>query len=411
RNSDRLEGTCRWFPARTNFQMWRQGETSSLLWVSADPGRGKSVLSKSLVNIELKSTESRTTCYFFFKDDNDEQKSAANALCSLLHQLFSQKKCLIGHAVPAFKNQGKPLAKSFYTLWGILTGATTDSKAGEIICILDALDECHETDRHELLEALNHFYEKVARSERDKSQLRFLVTGRPCNTIERKFTLLTHNMPTVRLRGEMESETISREIIIVIKGRVPEIAVKLQVTDPEKSILESELLSMPHRTYLWLKLIVEEIESSILITGNTLKETTRRLPHTVEEAYEAILEKITDRERAQKLLCIVISAVRPLTLGEINVALAIEDHHRSIKELGLELIPEIGFETTLRYLCSLFVSVKNRKVYLIHQTAKEFLLAKTKLPAPGGNIHFNRRSQSISLQGPALLTSSLLNLA
>lgn len=84
--------------------------------MSADPGCGESVLAKSLIARELKSTEVHTTCYFFFKDDNAEQTSATNALCALLHQLFNQKKFLINHALSDFRNNGVHLQGLFERL-------------------------------------------------------------------------------------------------------------------------------------------------------------------------------------------------------------------------------------------------------------------------------------------------------
>jgi hypothetical protein len=81
RNPKRLDGTCEWFTNHPPFRNWQESKTSSLLWVSADPGCGKSVLAKYLVDIMLPSTKSRTTCYFFFKDDFEDQRSAASALC------------------------------------------------------------------------------------------------------------------------------------------------------------------------------------------------------------------------------------------------------------------------------------------------------------------------------------------
>src|SRR5947207_3768346 len=98
RNPDRVQGTCEWFLRHGKYQYWSQEQKSSLLWVSADPGCGKSVLASFLVD-ELKSPESQrdlsgTVCFFFFKDDNDKQKSAAFALCALLHQLFIVKSFL-----------------------------------------------------------------------------------------------------------------------------------------------------------------------------------------------------------------------------------------------------------------------------------------------------------------------------
>ena len=42
----------------------------------------------------------------------------------------------------------------------------------------------------------------------------------------------------------------------------------------------------------------------------------------------------------------------------------------------LELEPEVTFQETLRELCGLFISVSDSRIYLIHQTARQFLLAR-----------------------------------
>ena len=54
--------------------------------------------------------------------------------------------------------KGDHLSKSFHKLWNILTKAMTDPRAGEVICVLDALDECEESGRYEIIRALNAFY-------------------------------------------------------------------------------------------------------------------------------------------------------------------------------------------------------------------------------------------------------------
>ena len=88
RNPDRIQGTCEWFVAHELFLDWQESKSSRMLWVSADPGCGKSVLAKYLVDSVLATTESRTVCYFFFKDDFEDQKSIVSALSCILHQLF-----------------------------------------------------------------------------------------------------------------------------------------------------------------------------------------------------------------------------------------------------------------------------------------------------------------------------------
>ena len=381
RNQSRVEGTCRWFLKHQNFEVWQRSNVSSLLWVSADPGCGKSVLSKSLVDIELQTTASRTTCYFFFKDDDVMQKSSTHALSALLHQLFLQKRTLIRHAIPAYQSHGSNLIQKFYELWGIFINAVNDPQAGEVVCILDALDECEGSGQKEIITALNTFYNKV--SEKTLSKLKFLVTSRPYLDIERHFMELTAKIPTVRLRGEHESEEISNEINNVIKWRVPKLASELNLSHMEQSTLQEELLRMTHRTYLWLSLILEVIRNEIGPTKKRLEQIVGSLPDTIDKAYEAILSKVRDKKRARKLLCIVIAATRPLTLKEMNIALAIEDGYTSYKDLDLDFNNEKRLEDTIRYLCGLFVSVKDQKVYLIHQTAKDFLLAQTEICSRG----------------------------
>ena len=350
--------------------------------MSADPGCGKSVLSKSLVDVDLKSTESRTTCYFFFKDDDDKQKSVTAALSALLHQLFSQKGSLVRYALPDYETEGSKLPQSFHKLWTVLIKAAADSEAGEIVCILDAIDECEESGRYNVINAVNTFYsDTVSSSNQNVSKLKFLITSRPYVHIQRQFMALTRNFPTIHLRGEEESDAIGREIDTVIKWRVSKLGPELGLDESEQYTVEKELSSMTHRTYLWLTLILNVIRNEIGLTKKKLQRIVGTIPETVEQAYEAILSRANDQKRARKLLHIVVAAVRPLSLHEMNIALAIEDHHRSYEDLDLE--KEATFGTTVRNLCGLFVSIIDERVYLIHQTAKEFLVATDETHARG----------------------------
>ncbi len=56
---------------------------------------------------------SYTVCYFFFKEDNENQKYAKNALCSILHQFFEEKSHLLKHFVSTFHQNGNTLSELF----------------------------------------------------------------------------------------------------------------------------------------------------------------------------------------------------------------------------------------------------------------------------------------------------------
>ena len=242
RNPKRADGTCEWFTSHRLFQNWKN-ETSALLWVSADPGCGKSVLARYLVDDVFPASATRTTCYFFFKDDFDDQKSLESALCCILHQLFVQNPTLLSDEIlKDFREEGDQLFASFKKLWDIFIRAAGSHKHGEIICVLDALDECQGPTR--LGAALTQVYS----DGKGVSTLKFLVTSRPYLRIKREFQSLEETQPTIHLSGESQEEVdkIALEITIAIKERTEELCKRLQLTVEEKQILQDGLAAVNH---------------------------------------------------------------------------------------------------------------------------------------------------------------------
>ena len=249
----------------------------------------------------------------------------------------------------------------------ILSLAASDLEAGDIICVLDALDECEEKSRLAIIDAMKSLYsdEKCCKDV----SLKFLISSRPYEDIERRLRTLTTSLPTIRLRGEAEFEAISQEINSVIRKRVPEISIELELSPNVKGDLLMALLAVPNRTYLWLHLVLNEIAKSIgAATTKHLHGLITTLPKTVDAAYDSILKRATEGVLCRRLLHIMLASLRPLSLAKMNVALHIKAGMQSFADLDLE--DEIHFEKTVRNLCVLFVSVVDKKLFLIHQTAR-----------------------------------------
>ncbi|KAF3931908.1 hypothetical protein ABW20_dc0100432 [Dactylellina cionopaga] len=338
RNPDRINGTCEWFVGHELFREWQESKSSRTLWVSADPGCGKSVLVKYLVDSVLTTTESRTICYFFFKDDFEDQRSITSALCCILRQLFIQKRILLSEKVlEQFENAGERWTSSFGEVWDAFLSAAKNG--GEIVCIFDAIDECEDTGRTQLAQALCKLY-----NTRMSLNLKFLLTSRPYGGIRQSFLPLEiPGLPVIHLSGEsdVEVEKISLEIDIFIKARVQNIGIRLKLERDEQELLLQELTRVPNRTYLWVHLTLDLIESDINIDKNKISRITSDLPKTIDEAYERIISKSQNIEEANKLLQIVVAAARPLTLKEMSLALTLTDDHRSYRDLDLK--PEERF--------------------------------------------------------------------
>jgi ankyrin repeat protein len=367
RIAGRVEGTCMWFLNHPYFREWQQKESGPLL-VSADPGCGKSVLAKYLVDHVL--PESSTVCYFFFKDQ--VQNTVREALCALLHQLFSQKQSLLVHAIKQYDKDGAGLVKSTSSLWCVLEDAVQDANAGSVTIVLDALDECAESEVRDLL---RHIETQVRNSGSNNAKLKLLMTSRPYEHVVSELYSLSKVFPRIRIPGEDESETISQEVNCVIRHRVKHFGEEKRLSNQIKTCLEDQLVKMEHRTYLWVYLVFDYLDDThFKKTPKGMASIFNALPKNVHQAYEQILNKSKDRLTVQKVLAIILSASRPLTLAEMNVAIEVDAKTRSVADLDLE--QEDDFKSRLRSWCGLFVSVYRGRVYFLHQTAREFLLTE-----------------------------------
>ncbi|PTB78374.1 hypothetical protein M440DRAFT_1328543, partial [Trichoderma longibrachiatum ATCC 18648] len=375
-NPSRVQGTCEWFFSDQRFRDWRNGEGPRLLWVSAGPGCGKSVLSKALID-ERRLTTSVTTstvCYFFFKDGDEGRMYAHNALCAILHQLFTGDLTgkLIEQALTSHRNFGKTLTETFSELWEILLRCAKSYDSGEIICLIDALDECHAASQMKLIKKLEDL------SKETPSKLKFLITSRPYDDIVSSFQKLPRDTAYARFDGDDKSGEIGNEINLVIDARVDEIAQDFREKD--RRLIANRLKSMENRTYLWLYLTIDIIKKSPSEYGRRVDIETllSSLPAEVSDAYEKILDKSKKKDHTKALLQILLAATRPLTLEEANYALTLatkEHPYDSLEALENELWPMGTFQDHAKNLCGLFISVQKNQLSFIHQTAREFLLS------------------------------------
>ncbi|KAK3338862.1 LOW QUALITY PROTEIN: hypothetical protein B0H65DRAFT_560199 [Neurospora tetraspora] len=357
----RVEGTCIWAVQHENFQNWLKLKSGPLL-ITADPGCGKSVLSKYLIDQYLPQRfPTATICYFFFKDG--DQNTVKQALCALLHQLFCQKPELIKHALEEYAHA---MIRTTSSLWRIFNDATHDERA-----VLDALDECEPNEFTLLVENINKVGESVAK---------FLLTSRPYGD----YGDMLERFPRVLIPGEKEDQ--SDQISTEINLRVDQFY-KLQ--DQLKNTLWAELNKTKHRTYLWVYLVFDYLKT--LVSSDALKRTAQgfktaieKLPRTVEDAYERILNRPQGALRTilRRVLC------RPLTLSEMQIVVNIEPDMISVKELDME--EEEDFSNRPRTICGLF-----RRV--------EFLQAETELStAPGKNQAHGELARICVRDGPFL---------
>lgn len=371
-NIKRVPGTCEWAFSHPHFQTWQASDQNELLWITADPGCGKSVLSRSFVD-ETSEQGKHTLCYFFFKD-NGSQDSLDVALSAILHQLFSDQPDLLRHAIPSWKRRN---LSEVSEMWRVFI-ASTRVAAKQIICVIDALDECKDTDRRHLISLLCKFCRSKSAGV-SQQPLKFLLTSRPYDNVQRWFSSLQHEIPEIRLRGEEENDSIAKEINLVAAQHVRSLSIEFRLSSHTQEQLHNSLCEMKQRTYLWLYLAIDTIRNKFRFSRRrqNINHMALLLPQNVEEAYEQLLNR-TDpcqKQNVERVLMLVVGARRPWSSRQLFIAMSYDDPEGMAT--AADEFDQITFQAQLRDWCGLFVFISHDKLFLIHQTAKEFLLART----------------------------------
>ncbi|PLB52366.1 hypothetical protein P170DRAFT_351595, partial [Aspergillus steynii IBT 23096] len=377
RISPAYPGTCQWFLTHEQYHAWRTSDKSCLLWLSFDPGCGKSVLMRHLADTFQPSTSS-CVCYFFFKADGDlEQRDLSHAFSAILHQLFTVFPQWINELEKEYDRHGSSLVSMGSRLLRIFTDMSKVkvSRKTEVICLLDAVDECQEPEQTELLHQLiKTIVELSEQGCCNSPRIKFLVSSRPYNKIKRKLSSLLRQTNGYHIDGNANTDKVSDELSLFTKAQITEICHEIGLSEHVQNRLIERLATSQERTYLWITLVLVEIRQMPGKSERKAFAVIDNLPQTVNEAYEKILAGVRDKSQARKVLSLILAAERPLTLSEIDAALEVSERTSRFSDLDLEgARPREEF---VRQVTGLFVTVQNGRVYFLHETARDFLLRK-----------------------------------
>jgi hypothetical protein len=81
-----------------------------------------------------------------------------------------------------------------------------------------------------------------------------------------------------------------------VKVKVADLGERLNLRTQKQRQLEKELLHMNHRTYLWLYLAMDHIETALKDSFWPEQELIPLIPNDVNDAYEKILERVTPKQ-------------------------------------------------------------------------------------------------------------------
>ena len=365
----RIDDTCMWMERIAKYQDWVRGTGKSILWVSGEPGSGKSVMASWVIDAMSERGIQSDVFYFFFDAKISTQTTAHAALQSIIHQVLETHPSLMKHAMHHFSTKGKKLIEELDVLWDILVACLKNTQLNGATLVLDGLDECEQTSRTILLRLIIEFF-----STKNINGAKMFFTSRPSIEIADTVTQLSY---TISLESSETTSYLEQDIQRVVRKRIECMPSLRKLSQGKKDALIKRLISNAERTFLWVALILDIIADIEDTSIHGIEARVQELPNTLEGLYKNILDKIRleRREKAKLILQLLIAAHCPLSLEELNVAWTVRFTDESVESVTQNLQTDIT--RTVRSLCGNFVRISDKTCYLIHGTAKEYLLSAT----------------------------------
>ncbi|CAI6334704.1 unnamed protein product [Periconia digitata] len=254
----RVPGTFEWIADNDDFQAWQSGDSGSrLLWISGGPATGKTTLAIYLTEELQRCTVFGYDLVFFFNESgHGGSGSAVDVLRSLVHQMITLRPDLVKHALPYFEDSEttrKSLA-SLETLWVIFQDLVQDADLGNVLCVVDGLDQCEESGVQQLVPKLT----------------RLLAVHSPDSPVQSRFCLLIvsdhinglYGCPRIRLDDVDNAAKIAEDIKLFIKTRTRELYGIKGVDDGLVNDIQIELLEREEVTYQWISRAVKDFLGS-----------------------------------------------------------------------------------------------------------------------------------------------------
>jgi ankyrin repeat protein len=377
--------TCEWFFQSRCYLDWidvaKLNQHTGLFWIKGKPGAGKSTLMKfTLGQAESVINADAIISFFFHAGGVDLQKSTVGMYRSLLWQILAKlpmlRSCFEDAGFVKHEDSGNsdPITPQWsleilQDLFEKAVLAVNIPRPVSLVCFIDALDECEESQIRDMLS----FFESLAgKTLSSPNTLHICLSSRhyPNITINRGLDLILE-----RQAGHSQDMThyLNNKLKIGHSRLAEEIRQQVQ--------------KRASGVFMWVVLVVDTLNKEY--DGGRIHALRNRLMNIPGDLHELFRDMLTrdGRHRNELLLCIqwVLFSRRPLTPRELYFAILSGLGSDIIADLIAEDI-EITTEDMQRFIldCSKglveIVSSESSTVQFIHESVRDFLLTKIGLP-------------------------------
>lgn len=364
------------------FTDWTDKQSSRVLWIKGPAGTGKTMLLIGIIR-ELHEKPFQLApglSYFFCQSSDKNLNNATATLRSLIWLLLIQQPHLISYLLTEHKNSGADKFKdgnAFWSLSRMFKKMLADSNLSPVYLVVDALDECDQpAPDMAKLQDLKHL---ISDSLTITGKVKWLVSSRPEARVHED--LKNHNPGTL---VEVDVQSQEGAVNAYINHKLSTLTGREGYNEELLDEIAGEIRQRANNTFLWVALVFQQLASED--PWNAV-QVVQSKPPDLYRLYDDLMTKIENGTGATPQFCknVLVAtclAHRPLSLPEIAV---------------LAGLPPKAPPGQLVGKCGSFLAIRENVVYLIHQSAREYLEEnyKSRLQQGGvaqGHAEFSNRS-------------------
>lgn len=365
-----LKDSYHWIVQHEDFERWMAATSGKLLWIKGDAGKGKTMLLCGIID-ELSQMAKNDTniAYFFCQDNTGTLNNSAAVLRGLIWMIVKQQPSLIDEiSEDSFEGDN-----AWFGLQKVFVNILNNPNLRKTYIVIDGLDECT-GNRYRLLQLL-------VKHCSAHSNVKWIVSSRNWPEIEQELDHATE----LKLHLEMNEEVLSKAVCSFIEYKVEDLRSKKREKPEIWNAVKDYMLENAHGTFLWVALVWENLKK---VSWWKVQGKLKEFPPGLDSIYDRMMSQIMTSEDAdlyKSVLSVCTTVLRPITLEEMMV-------YVDVPEDSVEVLEDIVRR------CGTILSLQGDTIYLVHQSAKDFLLKQASedlFPCGEEKVQYNLFSASL----------------
>ncbi|KAK4064438.1 hypothetical protein Trihar35433_7955 [Trichoderma harzianum] len=346
------------------FNTWISSRDFSLLWCSGKIGSGKTTLTASVIEKLLTKERSPDVfiSFFFVRFDDRQSLNAEIILKSIIRQMLNVSK-LYEKVETLLDNMQLNLASGLDEIAKLLQSTAAEFK--KLYIVIDGLDECTKSERHDLLEILRSVLNV-------RSNTKLFLAGR--DSVSREVQI---KFPTLK-QISMDCSSAQSDIATYVEGIVQEKlkTEELIVGDPDLiEDIKAALSDGANGMFLWVIFQVNEL--CLQHCDEDIRTAIQNFPKDLEETFNRAIDRIVshgDQDIAKRIFRWVAAAKEPLSLDQLKEIIFVE--------IGQEYSKTERQSNGIAHISSwcenlVHVDEELKTVQFVHQSVQRFFIERS----------------------------------